>query len=1111
MRMAIFFFLTLGLALSAEDSIKAPVPNASLVILEPKLASFRTGEADEWTTRRGANAEINLQLGLRLPGLSGEALRLTGKKIDPSKSGGEFNWFVLDKKVSLEKAIPNADGIRLVLATGESSPRYLRLILTTRRGTFAAVLEPQRFGPAFEDRLFDFKKLTKNDPDFQIQDITKISIEGTVSENSLYLAELSFYQTPQWTGGYSLRTAATNGVNLYEPRQEITLVFSEQGILPADKKAFRYEIKNYWGATAKTGDVPLEKGQSKYEIRIPALPPGFYETRAYWLNEKGVADSRSMLLATGSMPVGLSTFAVMPTSLADAQERMRLAGTNAFLGLHGTSPGAHGGMQEYIGAPWYISGSRWTAYEGSTRPERNNGETATWVEEKFSKASLQPLTFGIVNFMPNHDIPKWASSGEKTFPGWKSWDDFLLFVRDRVRLNKKIQAHMSPRLYDATWEVDLSFIPGFSPILWNASNVVEVYRRVRGVVKQEDPEALMIGPCRSSVNGSLDWYRELARAGLFEQIDIFSIHPYHSPPPENDRVDEKIRDLIAALPEIAGKKMPIISTEQGYAAIFGSTHKYREQSEWLLRTALILLGEGVRVHHPFYAYDYQSEAGFGIFFNNEPKQPWGPKDISPKPTVPALAVFSRELLDAKPIRSLRFLDESVWGYIYEKGGKPVIALWTSAENKKLSLVTGQVSSVELSDMMGVNETLSPQNGSVSLNLGPDPIYLKGVDPDIYGRSVLATVTAPFPIFPGESKNFAPPLSGGESLLSVKSFGVLKLTISGNKKSVQVAAPVDAAVGNEPLILTIRTPAGERKETHWMQIPVNLQIEKVSRTEGNLFEIAIKNFGVQKTSFELSAKNNPDVIRGEITGGGGKTVILPFGRSGDSIDTARAMETEFLFKSQGREKTIRQKVYFLKAYESKTPDDTWNQARFSGPGSSGQTDKATTIFRFDKNELEIQIDVEDDAHFQPQTEGSFWKSDSIQIAFDPEPDKEAAYNPILGSFGKRNSEFDLALTPSGPRIFRTVSFDSSQLPSGLLTHLYEKIRITRDEPSKTTRYQIRLPAKELGMDAFTSGKEIGVAILINDQDGDKMPRKFYGLFDGIASAKEPKLFGRLSFR
>ncbi|MBL8992129.1 MAG: hypothetical protein JNM63_02230, partial [Spirochaetia bacterium] len=470
MRMLTLFFLTTSLFVSAENPIKAPLSNASLVILGPNLASFHPEESSEWKVRSGANAEMNLETGVRLPGLSQNLLRISGQKKDPSKSGGEYHWFMLEKQISPSSNADGAEGIRLVLAGAESSARYLRLIVATHRSNYSQVLEPQRYGPAFEDRLCDFKKLSKGDPDFSVRDITKISIEGTVSEIPLYLAEISFYRIPAWTGGFSLRTGATNGVGLHEPDQEIILVFSERGNRPTDKKAFRYEVRNYWGAAVKTGDVSLVENKSSYEITLPSLPPGFYETRAYWLDQKGRPEDRSMLLATGSMPAGLSTFAVMPTSLAAAQERMRLAGTNAFLGLHGASPGTSGNMQEYIGAPWFISGARWTAYEGSARPERVNGETAAWVEEKIAKAVVQPLNFGIVNFMPNHDIPKWASSGEKVFPGWKSWDDFLLFVRDRVRYNKKLQARMSPRLYDAAWEVDLSFIPGYSPILWNASN-----------------------------------------------------------------------------------------------------------------------------------------------------------------------------------------------------------------------------------------------------------------------------------------------------------------------------------------------------------------------------------------------------------------------------------------------------------------------------------------------------------------------------------------------------------------------------------------------------------------------------------------------------------------
>jgi hypothetical protein len=176
-----------------------------------------------------------------------------------------------------------------------------------------------------------------------------------------------------------------------------------------------------------------------------------------------------------------------------------------------------------------------------------------------------------------------------------------------------------------------------------------------------------------------------------------------------------------------GKVLPLYITEAGVRGMLGSKIIHRTQAQFLARLAIILKGEGVRVFLPFYGIDYDRDGWWGFCFNLEvdAPSPWSTQRISPKPAVNALATSAGVLEGARPVRRVKGLGEDVWAYLFERQGLSILAVWSAAGPKRVSLPVGESKSIEVLDIMGHDSQLEAQGGNVTLVADGSPQYLVG--------------------------------------------------------------------------------------------------------------------------------------------------------------------------------------------------------------------------------------------------------------------------------------------------------------------------------------------------------------------------------------------------
>src|SRR6202035_5743393 len=104
------------------------------------------------------------------------------------------------------------------------------------------------------------------------------------------------------------------------------------------------------------------------------------------------------------------------------------------------------------------------------------------------------------------------------------------------------------------------------------------------------------------------------------------------------------------------------------------------QGAVVVRTHLILLGEGADMTYMFYASDIPpAPPGYGIFFDlNHAQGGSGPHDISPKPAALGVAAMTRILDATNTLGPINGAPAGVYAYAFERlnGGKIISALWT---------------------------------------------------------------------------------------------------------------------------------------------------------------------------------------------------------------------------------------------------------------------------------------------------------------------------------------------------------------------------------------------------------------------------------------------------
>ncbi len=1099
-----------------------------------------------WKLNTHPNVEGRLQVGYIPLGLSIKTLRLELLKKNFSADAVANNYFTLSRKVTPDLDWEKAEGIRFNLATREPVSMWMAFHLTTRDGsTFQFAQRPiaqREYSSEFSDRLLPFRDFIKTaGPAKKLNplEIQEIMFEAGAPVNTLYFGDISLYRVTTPAGWLIFKTNAKDlcpgidketdaSCNTFERGAKVVLKLIPVDNPPAGITGFIYEIQDYYNNDVTGGTVPLTSGKKEYAIPFIPPGPGYYEIRVFGMNNKGEKGKYSCLLSAGTMPAGMGTFAVMPATIAENIAAIKRVGEKAFFGSQGHRPMYR--LHELMGFPWVLQSDHWAGGEKDGKPDRPDG-MSKWVKDYMKENGPRPThEFAVKSFTVNLGrVPDWAKRDDDKAPGFKNWEDYLPYVRDSVRYHKNSYPHMKHRVYEPCWEISHNRHPFGQKPYFTPAEVVELHKQTAAAIKSVDPDALVVGPTSYPEE---DWFESLFKAGLLDYLDGVSLHFYCAPPPEGANLTERLAAMRALMRKYAKRELPIYNTEAGYQSLVGSSHRVQDHARWNVRHAIIFKGEGVRTHLAFFFFDFSfapnSNDTWGFCFNSSPGVVH-PKEAFPKPTVPALAVCSHMLLDSTPVQHLRWWGKDIWGYVFENNSQPVLVLWEPYAKRHINVPVGDVRDIILTNIMGHQSKVKPNRGVIDLEISPDPIYITGASKEIYLSERFSksedSGTKAEKLYPGLDGKLVLTEGNLAKIREVKTWGWLNVRIDGkNEKAILASIPKNTFPGPVPVYVEYIDGNGKNQSAvKWLLIGESVEIKRINPTVQNGW------FGLEAQLISHSDQSLPAQVsmRTEQSGKWAEkkiilnpkeplSVFLPLQKADQGIDPAQSIGTQLAVEWPENNRIERgDKIYSLCAYrrnEKKEREKVFtNHVHIAGPGSSNAMDEADIYFNWDDQNLKIRIESKDDVFHQTLSGASTWVQDSIQLAFDSDPDCDYLYDFMAGRLNKKITEITLAHTPKGNEVYRHRTHNPSELPQGSVSTSGIKIDWRRNEQKKITTYLLTIPWPQIGLASVYPGKNIGISLLINDSDGEGTPRKGLELFSGIYNSKDHRLFGRLILR
>ncbi len=508
-----------------------------------------------------------------------------------------------------------------------------------------------------------------------------------------------------------------------------------------------WQIVNFAGAAVATGTVPVATGSSSAQLPCTANLPGYFTVTA------DLKKSGAVLPRKGSRPQGFASFGVLPDFSALLPAPSATSLKSHWFGLQGTNYVDSGkldvgsGLQpvnQNLGSSMAIDSGSWSQLEPDYAGQYNPASTV--LDLGFEQGNLDRM-------VRLDGIPSWASSAPSTSDigsyAPKSYGEFQNFASQvalaNARLSKEYIPSQHVNYYQVTWEPDTGNVDK-----WRGTDAefVALYKAAWHGVHSTDSAAAVIGPATSTLKASVSWLSRLAPLGLSQYLDAVSIHgypsaggPYSSNPPEAFGLPQQMQELRHTMATLLPAKTKLLVTETGiayppgsrYTATFPTADALRQHAETVVRTHLILLGEGADASFLFYSADYSTEIGFGLYFNLAMSTAdFGSPQISPKPAAMAAATMTRLLDKTTTLGALTEMPNSSYGYSFQYGDgtHALTALWAHDAAFNASVPYGfavdaadSSGSVTVIDAMGEASTQSYSNGILQLTLTEMPVYV----------------------------------------------------------------------------------------------------------------------------------------------------------------------------------------------------------------------------------------------------------------------------------------------------------------------------------------------------------------------------------------------------
>jgi len=229
--------------------------------------------------------------------------------------------------------------------------------------------------------------------------------------------------------------------------------------------------------------------------------------------------------------------------------------------------------------------------------------------------------------------------------------------------------------------------------IWNEANIEQFWRPQPSVddycklveaaasrIRNADPSGQVVAGATSGI--PFEWLEGCFKNGLLNWIDVLSVHPYRSQPPETVIQDyTKLRGLITRYAP-AGKQIPVISGEWGYSNINWDKSRLTEQqqADYLVRMFLINSYQNIPVS---IWYDWKDDGTDP----NEREHQFGTvkHDLNPKAAYLAAKVLSSTLAGYSIQQKIDLGNENDFAFKLTSGNREAAVFWTLGPEHNVTL------------------------------------------------------------------------------------------------------------------------------------------------------------------------------------------------------------------------------------------------------------------------------------------------------------------------------------------------------------------------------------------------------------------------------------------
>jgi len=949
-------------------------------------------------------------------------------------------------------------------------------------------------------------------------------------------------------------------VNLFTSSEVIQLSFTATGLVANEKHQLKLQYVDEFDKVRATKVVEIVADASgRWSGTVEGLNDklGFYKVFAELSNG-------TTLASAGSRPAGFLTYAVTP----DPYARPNLPQSECHFGMQGGYNRKTAIVMPFLGIHWYNKSYGWKYFEAisSAKFEKNVEKSRTMNADGY-RMPLFPLnnktTFEIagtnLDWQANgllylYDPPNWAikpgtraqvpTTGVLTPEGEKAW---AVHCRKLVSLFKDEGPADQRHFYEVTWEPNV-------PWGWKGTpaELVRIYQIAYQELHSADPKAVVTGPTLALSPSTYEEMLALFQEGLAKYIDVIDIHPYSQETPEKQQLVERMRALRTLARQQSGRELPIIATESGLLTMPSTTQGWLRQARHNIRENLILIGEKFSMNQSFFLHDGdKGSMGYFVHLMAPGKWSYGAEFIAPKPVAAAYAAMTFLLDGYNSVSDITWMGDTALGYAYHRNGDVILALWDwSGTPRKVNIPTG-VAQIQLFDWMGNGRTVPCPGESVDVTLAEEPIYLKGVSTKLWGPSavkLLKVKLSPERISPGDvvkmkvsvtspkGKAFRGQLNmvANPALEMTDSRHPLKIAAGKSKtKEFKVSVPATLKCGAYPVTFTLTDLKGTVAAEHVsLRVREPILIERIKPTlvngrQGLRISLSEERGAANAGKIGVSLKGSPS---SKIE----QTFSLEGNKKQDVIALLPALNVTPITTSQielglqtdgGYAIAAAVEVNFLIAKhvgENVDPADEkmWNEVpatKVAGPAFlvggkenyRGDQDVSGEVrYAWNAKGLLVYCDVTDDAFLQDMDIDKAWAQDSLQLAFNLDPEKAGLGINTEAVGLMRASELIVAKTKAGDKAMRAWSAEKRYLPPGPISSDELSLRITLK--GNHILYTMRIPWSVMGAtQAVSSGDSLTTAVLVNDLDpGEKGTRSQLQMFGGIGEGKMPERYGWL---